>query len=59
VRQGFEPISRYALTKKIERDCLACPKQRSCQLIAVVATVIPERIALPILSDSAFPISAA
>jgi N-acetylglutamate synthase-like GNAT family acetyltransferase len=58
VRQGFEPTSRYALTEKIERDCRTCPKRRSCQLIAVVATVIPERIALPILNDSAFPISA-
>jgi len=59
VRQGFEPTSRHALTKKIERDCRACSKRRSCQLIAVVATVGPERIALPILGDSAYPISAA
>jgi amino-acid N-acetyltransferase len=59
VRQGFEPTSRQALTEKVERDCRACPRRRSCQLIAVVATVIPERIALPILADSAFPTSAA
>ena len=59
VRQGFEPTSRHALTEKVERDCRACPKRRSCQLIAVVATVIPDRIALPILGDSATPISAA
>jgi amino-acid N-acetyltransferase len=59
VRQGFEPTSRYALTEKIERDCRECPKQRSCQLIAVIATVIPERIALPILGDSASSISVA
>jgi amino-acid N-acetyltransferase len=59
VQQGFEPTSRHALTKKIERDCRACPKRSSCQLIAVVATVIPERIALPILGDSESPISAA
>jgi amino-acid N-acetyltransferase len=59
VRQGFEPTSRHALTEKVERDCRACPKRRSCQLIAVVATVIPDRIALPILADSAFPTSAA
>ena len=59
MRQGFEPASRHALTEKIERDCRTCPKRRSCQLVAVVATVIPERIALLILSDSASPISAA
>jgi len=59
VRQGFDPTSRHALTEKVERDCRACPRRRSCQLIAVVATVIPERIALPILADSAFPTSAA
>jgi amino-acid N-acetyltransferase len=58
-RQGFEPTSRNALTEKIERDCRACPKRRSCQLIAVVATLIPERVALPILGDSTSPISAA
>lgn len=59
VRQGFEPTSRHALTEKMERDCRTCPKRRCCQLVAVVATVIPERIALPILADSATPISAA
>lgn len=58
VRQGFEPTSRNTLAEKVERDCRACPKQRSCQLVAVVATVIPERIALPILADAATPISA-
>jgi hypothetical protein len=59
VRQGFEPTSRLALTEKVERDCRECPKRRACQLIAVVATVIPERIALPILVDSASSISVA
>jgi len=59
VRQGFEPTSRHTLTEKVERDCRACPKRRSCQLVAVIATVIPERAALPILSESSTPISAA
>ena len=59
VRQGFEPTSRHTLTEKVERDCRTCPKRRSCQLVAVVATVIPERIALPILAESATPVSAA
>ena len=47
LRQGFEPASRQALTEKIERDCRTCAKRRSCELTAVVATVIPERIVLP------------
>jgi amino-acid N-acetyltransferase len=59
VRQGFSTVSRQALTEKIERDCCTCSKRRSCQLTAVIATVIPERIALPILGDSATPVSAA
>ncbi len=59
MRQGFALTSRHALTEKIERDCQTCTKRRSCQLTAVVATVIPERIMLPILDDSATPVSAA
>ncbi|MGH9746021.1 MAG: GNAT family N-acetyltransferase [Candidatus Acidiferrales bacterium] len=58
-RQGFAPASRQSLTEKIERDCRECSKRRTCQLTAVVATVIPERIAFPILGDSATPVSAA
>jgi len=59
LRQGFEATPRQSLTEKIERDCRACPKRGSCRLTAVVATVIPERITLQVLSDSAAPISAA
>jgi N-acetylglutamate synthase-like GNAT family acetyltransferase len=59
VRHGFTAGSRRSLTEKIERDCRACPKQRSCRLVAVIATVIPEGAALPVLSDSAIPVSAA
>ncbi|MGH9711729.1 MAG: GNAT family N-acetyltransferase [Candidatus Acidiferrales bacterium] len=59
LRKGFAASDRRLLTEKIERDCRACPKRRSCKLVAVVATVIPERVTLPILSDSATPVSAA
>ncbi|MHB8412753.1 MAG: GNAT family N-acetyltransferase [Candidatus Acidiferrales bacterium] len=52
VRQGFDTSSRCALPEKIARDCSACPKARRCRLVAVIATVIPERIALPILNDA-------
>ena len=57
VRQGFDTSSRRTLPEKIARDCSACPKARRCRLVAVIATVIPERIALPILHDvvTSFP----
>jgi N-acetylglutamate synthase-like GNAT family acetyltransferase len=59
LRHGFATTARQSLTEKIERDCRPCPKRRSCNLIAVIATVIPERLALPILDDSVTLISAA
>ncbi|MGH9732906.1 MAG: GNAT family N-acetyltransferase [Candidatus Acidiferrales bacterium] len=52
VRQGFGTSSRHALPEKFARDCSACPKARRCRLVAVIATVIPERVALPILTDA-------
>ncbi len=54
-RRGFARSSRQALPEKIERDCNTCPKRRTCRLAAVIATVLPERIALPVLSESASP----
>jgi amino-acid N-acetyltransferase len=54
-RQGFAAAARQSLTEKIERDCCTCSQQRACKLVAVIATVIPERAVLAVLSDSAFP----
>jgi amino-acid N-acetyltransferase len=54
-RQGFAAAARQSLTEKIERDCRTCSQQRTCKLVAVVATVVPERVTMPILSDSAAP----
>ena len=51
-QQGFVAASRHSLTEKIERDCRTCPKQRSCKLVAVVATVIPERVMFPVLGET-------
>jgi N-acetylglutamate synthase-like GNAT family acetyltransferase len=51
-QQGFVAGSRHSLTEKIERDCRVCPKQRSCKLVAVVATVIPERFMFPVLGET-------
>ncbi len=49
-RQGFASSTRHALPEKIARDCCTCPKQRTCQLVAVVAVVLPERALLPVLA---------
>ena len=57
-RQGFVASPRKLLAEKIERDCCTCAKRRSCKLVAVIATLLPERIMLPILGDSATPMSA-
>jgi amino-acid N-acetyltransferase len=57
-RQGFAAAARQSLTEKIERDCRTCSQQRTCKLVAVIATVIPERVSTPILSDSAAPVPA-
>lgn len=51
-QEGFVAASRHSLTEKIERDCRTCPKQRSCKLVAVVATVIPERVMFPVLGET-------
>ncbi len=58
-RLGFAAASRETLTEKIERDCRTCAKRRTCKLVAVIATVLPERVMLPILDESATPVSAA
>ncbi len=58
LRQGFETTRRQSLTEKIERDCRTCSKRRSCKLVAVTATVIPERAFLPILGETATPVAA-
>lgn len=58
LRHGFAPGSRLSLAEKLERDCNSCPKQRSCRLLAVIATVIPERVTLTGLSDLPEPVSA-
>lgn len=59
LQNGFTPGSRLSLTEKLERDCNSCPRRRSCRLVAVIATLIPERIKMPVLSESPEPVSAA
>ena len=49
-RQGFATSTRWALPEKLARDCCTCPKADHCQLVAVIATVCPERVTLPVLT---------
>ena len=56
-RQGFIASPRKMLLEKVERDCRTCAKRRSCKLVAVTATVLPERMRLPVLGESAAPMS--
>ncbi len=55
--RGFARSSRQALPEKIERDCNICHKKRTCKLAAVIAVVMPERVLLPVLSESASPVA--
>jgi amino-acid N-acetyltransferase len=48
-RQGFSITVRQSIPEKIAHDCNTCPKQQTCQLIAVVREVLPVRVALPVL----------
>ncbi len=54
-RQGFTTSTRWALPEKLARDCCTCPKAPTCELVAVIATVCPERVTLPVLTAAAKP----
>ena len=54
-RLGFVASTRWALPEKIARDCRACPKAEKCELVAVIATVIPERAVLRVLEAKPAP----
>jgi amino-acid N-acetyltransferase len=51
-RYGFTPGPRQMVPEKIERDCVTCPKEHRCTLVATVAVVCPERDVLPVLNDA-------
>ncbi len=59
LRLGFSDVPRQSLDQKVERDCSACSKRRSCRLSAVIATLIPERAALVVLDETADAIPSA
>jgi amino-acid N-acetyltransferase len=58
VRHAFKSHNRRTLQEKIERDCIHCPKAAACQLVAVVAEVLPARAALRVLEPAAAPLPA-
>jgi amino-acid N-acetyltransferase len=49
-RQGFAASTRWALPDKLARDCCTCPKASHCDLSAVIASVCPEQVTLPVLA---------
>lgn len=57
-RQGFQTLSRRALPEKLERDCRTCPKSPTCELFAVIATICPERVTLPVVAAAGNPVPA-
>lgn len=52
-RLGFARVERQSIQEKVKRDCLTCPKQKACRLIALSFAVQPGRMALPILDAPA------
>ena len=58
-RYGFTPGPRQTVPEKVARDCVGCPKERKCTLVATVAVVLPGRELLPVLSGGGKLMSAA
>ncbi|HEY2646598.1 MAG TPA: GNAT family N-acetyltransferase, partial [Candidatus Acidoferrales bacterium] len=51
-RFGFVSGPRQIVQEKIERDCLTCPKERRCDLVATVAVICPERDVFTVLNGA-------
>lgn len=52
-RLGFARTERQSIQEKMDRDCVACSKRKSCRLVALVCTVLPGRAGLPVLRADA------
>jgi len=57
-RYGFTPGPRQMVPEKIDRDCVTCPKEHRCKLVATIAVVCPEHDVLPILNGAGKALSA-
>jgi amino-acid N-acetyltransferase len=55
---GFTPGPRQSVPEKVERDCVTCPKQHNCTLVATVAVVCPERDLLAVVNGTEKVLSA-
>ena len=58
-RYGFVSGPRRIVPEKIERDCVGCPKESRCDLVATVAVILPERDLLPVLNGAGKSLSIA
>src|SRR6267154_3577247 len=56
-RYGFTPGPRQTVPEKVERDCVTCPKQSHCDLVATVAIVCPDRDVFPVLNGAGSALS--
>jgi amino-acid N-acetyltransferase len=56
LRQGFEISTRHSLHEKIDRDCIHCPKARTCLLSAVIADLGPASAIFNILDEASEPV---
>ena len=56
-RYGFTSGPRQMVPEKIGRDCVNCPKEHDCNLVATVAVICPEHDLLPVLSGAGKAIS--
>lgn len=57
-RQGFRATNRFALHEKVDRDCIHCPKARTCRLAAVVVDLAPAHQLLNVVAVTSEPVSA-
>jgi amino-acid N-acetyltransferase len=58
-RYGFTPGPRQMVPEKIVRDCVGCPKEQRCDLVATVTVVCPDRQLLRVLDGAGKMLSVA
>jgi amino-acid N-acetyltransferase len=49
-RLGFAAAEPNAMSEKVERDCVACPKARECRLVPMIAELQPQGTIFPIVT---------
>lgn len=56
-RLGFTSAEPSAMTEKVERDCIACPKARECRLVPMIAELQPHSAIFPIVATITPPLA--